>query len=990
MFDFIRYLRTRWAGISQASGQRGTFVDELATQPTGIIMREFYNSMVSARRVNDIDMWRGMTEEELDRFGNKFFIPRVDGARASGHVTIYLDDAINFEIDKNVDIIGENKFPFGPAQPIRVSKSLLQPSDEPYAVYEYTFPVVAKERGMSGNLESGEIREATGLGIAYKFITNKKPITGGLYRENNEEYVKRLYYALNDRSMSNVRSIIATLPEFFPVIRNIYVAGAGDKYMNRDLVYGVTDKLQEISFLGKTPGSSLVQHLAIPDFFPPRPGTRTFLEYPPFTQSSAFSRPLAIAPIVTDSENEESEVFAEDPALNGVNLSYEASSEQYSGVYFKDDFRTMDIETGSLYDVFEDGFEGFLVGTNRRPSGVFGQLMDGATEEDSPIRFNGTQINLSPHTKRREAIVAMKRIGKRGGVKLTGSFQIPVNDIVNGSTLQIGVAGDNSVNPINAFTGIGFGVHPIEAFTPSEGEEEKNTAIFIYCGTEYNEEAIYTTQDFFQNGTTASDSSALIEKLVNLERGEEYEFEFILDDTTENGNNEDRDFSVSLIISPVTVGGVDIRLPVPPNAIRPFKHWLLYRNSEYFGENLKISLAPETPHKEDWIVSGLVADDLSRSHAQVMIAMDTGVIRGGAEIVLSAFGFGSMDGSGVEGINTFIWNPNGNPLFTPTSDLNSGNWQKLPQLSGNSARSITDEAVRKIDNIEPYKLGGAFDNKIVLLIQSKGTSRVFRRFNNDPLDNIEAILRVGYIGLRDKLGKYYHSNSEADVYVTTFGNTESLPENTVSITKTSGSGFFELSRHTGFNSPVFEIINVSSNIGGVTSQIPAGSYSTSYADNRYRGSTKEVMRISLEDDAIDTITVTYSYFPKVEDMQYHFSESQYRQTFGGYLARHAHPCNLEIFLNYTGFRTPEEMDEIITEYIDTRVTTVFSRDEFVRHLHENNYISSIAEGGLQILYQKLDDDFNIESGEINEEKGFRLEIRPIDFFHLRNVQSVRM
>lgn len=982
MFSIINYLRQRWASISQASGQQGTFIDELVTKPTGVVLREFYNSLVSARRVNNIDMWREMSDEELDAFGNKFFAPRANGERASGNVTIYFDTAVDFELTKDTVVLSESKSQFEPVQLMRVSKSLLSRSSAPYAMYEFSFPVTAKKAGSGGNIEPGGIKEITGIGVPYKFITNKSAISGGVYREDNEAYAKRLRYAVNDRSMSNVRAIISTLPDFFSSIKSIYVAGAGNRYMTRDIIQGFQPGNGDITFLGKTPGNNTVNHVAIPDLFPPRPESATYAEYDPFTLSSSHTKPLSIAPIV---EGGDDQAQSSDPALDGINLSIEATHEQYAGLFFNDFVSSMDVETSSLFDMARDGADQFVIGSNGKQEGVFESFLGGVPQDANPIQMSNDTIIMSPHLKNRDTIVAMRNIGKRGGVKLVGTVKIPNSQDVFGSTLQIGVAGDNSKNPIHAFTGIGFGIHPYE---PESGN---NAAVFIYCGTNYDEGQVYSTNEFFNNGSSVSDLNALIEAHTNIALGEEYEFELVFHDETSRGRNSDREFSVTLTLSPVDSDvGDEIRIAAPPNVFRPFKNFILNRTSPYFGEHIKFSLTAETPHQLDWVISSIVARDLSRSRAQVFVAMDVESLDGGANISLSAFGSGHSGSSEIEGVEAFIWNPKAPLLFTPSSQLNTGAWEKIFSLPEGAA-TLSNLSSHHIRDVQKYKLGGALNGKIALLVQSAGESVTFSRHNNETMEDVDSILRVGYIGVSGDMSKFYHSNTDVDIYLSTFHNTERLPEQTASLTKPANVGYFEISERTGFVTPLASIVNIATaDLDGATSMVPSESYRLVYDDDKYRGSTKESIKLVLDDGSINSISITYSHYPKIAEVQKHFSSSQYRQVFGDFLVRHNFPCFINVSLSYIGRKDPEIINEVITRYVDDHVTSVFSRDHLIQYLHENGHITRVADNGLTITYEALNDDFESVSGEITAENGYKLEIRPIDFFYLSSVQSVRV
>ena len=92
MFDFYSFIRKKWSEYSRASGRKGTVLDDLAVKPSGLLMSDFYNSLVDQRRINNIAEYLSMTDDELDFFGNKFFNPRVEGLTASTYVRVYFDE----------------------------------------------------------------------------------------------------------------------------------------------------------------------------------------------------------------------------------------------------------------------------------------------------------------------------------------------------------------------------------------------------------------------------------------------------------------------------------------------------------------------------------------------------------------------------------------------------------------------------------------------------------------------------------------------------------------------------------------------------------------------------------------------------------------------------------------------------------------------------------------------------------------------------------
>jgi len=237
MLDFWAFLRKKWSEYSKSRGQRGTVIDDLAVKPAGLILSDFYNALAEQRRVNNVSLWKTMTDEELNFFGNKFFIGRIDGDYSIGSVRIYFDEKKDIELPTIARVVSNSGFQYMPTQPGRISGSSFVNSTDRIALYHIDIPIIAVSKGDEYNTDANEITQLTGVDFVYNSVTNPEDIIHGSKYETNEEYFNRLLYSINDRSMMNKKSMIVLLPEFFPVINAMYIAGAGDRYMQRDLIF---------------------------------------------------------------------------------------------------------------------------------------------------------------------------------------------------------------------------------------------------------------------------------------------------------------------------------------------------------------------------------------------------------------------------------------------------------------------------------------------------------------------------------------------------------------------------------------------------------------------------------------------------------------------------------------------------------------------------------------------------------------------------------
>ncbi len=152
MFNFQAFIRRKWAEYSASSGQKGTVVDELAVKPTGLVMGDFYNSLVEQRKVNNIANWESMTDEELDFFGNKFFFPRIDGDYTFGNVRVWFDVKQNILFTADSRFVSAGGFKYKVVQPGTISKSSFKVSTDRFALYYVDVPVIAVSKGNQFNV----------------------------------------------------------------------------------------------------------------------------------------------------------------------------------------------------------------------------------------------------------------------------------------------------------------------------------------------------------------------------------------------------------------------------------------------------------------------------------------------------------------------------------------------------------------------------------------------------------------------------------------------------------------------------------------------------------------------------------------------------------------------------------------------------------------------------------------------------------------------
>lgn len=996
MFDFIQFLRRRWSELSAASGQKGTVVDELAVKPTGLVMADFYNAMVDQKRINDIANWETMTEAELDAFGSKYFMPRTAGDYAAGTCRIYSDSKLKAELPENCTFVSEGGLTYAPVQPVIISPNSWRASDQRYALYMYDVPVKATAQGSSYNLDIGQITQLTGISFRYKMVTNPAAVTGGSKRETNAEYYARLRYAVNDRSMMNKKSAYALLPEFFPAINSMYVAGAGDKYMTRDLMEAVdiSRPRRQSTFLGKIAGNMMVKNLAFYQAFPPEAGTDFASFWGPLSITSLYSYPLAIE--ATDSTSE-------DPGFHGYDLDQEFTNSMYQGLYFDDYITFSESSTSDLFNIADQdvGFTDVLVpnqdwmyGCHGRMRGDFGVLQNELQAKDV-LSFNNNSMFISAGSD--GSVCAGYDAKKRIGVKMTGTFVWPDSATSYNSNLQLMVGGVNT-DFVEAYTGIGFGVRVTSEYPEDikDGEDFLyNAVVYIAHSERYGTAQVFATDYDMVGGDPndghigVDDIGALATKQFRIEPGIEYEFEFVVYD----------DLRVTLYFNKMSNISVDpdaaevdtnLHFLLPSTVLNIYKQELTDKDSTHYGTMVKAVVDTDSTNNADdtWTVNNLKVFDVAQHRATQLFLLNVKDIEDPVQLRARAYGSGAVNGAAYEGYTFYIWDKENSSPGSGSSDLNAGAWTALAGIS-NPTGSRTNTVglfTHDLDSLERYKVNSRYGNVIALMAVSSGTSLAQIRYSNQVLEDMQSMLRVDYLDCVSANSDYFHANNKADIWVSTVKNSEPLESVTTTISKNEGESFFTMNADNECIMPVAEIVSISDGEAVTPGQtISSTSYTVADDDPENAKSAMESLRIVLDQSSIDTITVEYRSYPEISRIQEFYDSGDYQKIYGDVIVKHKYPCSLAIAIMYTGATNPDDLANVIRSYVDDHISGTFSISDMIDTLRENGNVTSVQQP-LSISYTRTLDDGSQESGAFSSS----LTIRDIDFFRIETITAARL
>lgn len=976
MFDFLKFIRTKYAEYNNNPVRQGTMVDELAVKPTGLFLQDFYNTLVQKQKQDNIDNWAIMTEDELDYLGNKFFFPRIQGNKAFGSVRIWINDAIDVTIGENFKAVSSDGLNFLPTATRTIQASSFILDNSTYGKYYFDVGVVAEFAGSNYNKAAGDIQSLTGVDFVYSYVTNPVEMVPGQTHETNEFYQERIKLSLNDRSLMNKRSLYAGLKQQFPFVYSIFAAGAGNKYMTRDRLQAVdlSSPPKVASYLGKIAGDTTVKHTAYWDIYPAEAGTRGAEFKGPISIYSEYTYPQTVEAV--DLNND-------DPAYHGYPLYQEASNEMYQGLYF-DDFRTfMNVETSDLLNIDNEVTtigaipfpnSDWLIAAHGRTNGDYAIPSDSTLTNVNIVEFNGSDIFFKGGTG--SCITAQKNIYKRTGVKITGTFTAPASlDPANPINTTYFVVGGPSVTnstltPIaNAYLGFSFGIRILSDL--DETNTDVKNAFLFFASNKVDDTAYFVVPT---SGPEAfSGMSAFKSEMVRIKGGSTYSFEITVKD----------DLGVEVYIDR-SIGGTgfndiaDHRFSIDGSKMDAR---LLDSESTLYGSMFKITLDTESlVNTNSWKISNIKVSDIAPHRPTAMYMFNVDNLEEPLNLVFRGSGSGAIGGNVQAGHSVYIWNLERGGEISGTSLLSSGGWEKLEDVSDpTGTKDIVSQALSQtLTGIDKYKVASRFGTVIIIMVVCEGTSSVGSLYNNNANPDINASLSVDYIKLEDRQTDVYRGNNKVDVYVNTLRNVDNFRLVEKAVTKTGTDTYITVDAANGFEVPVASIDQIIDTDTGT--QISSSEYSIIRDSLVYLNSTSDEFRISIPD--YDNVTIRYSVYNDMAKVQDFFDGEEYGKVFGDVLVKHKFPMYLDFELFYRGETEPDDLIQAIRSYFDERIARVFDVPAMVKYLYDQGLITYINQP-ITVNYTTTDENLVTSTGSFTESKS----IREIDFFRIRNITA---
>lgn len=933
--DFQSFIRQTLSRFSPSDARKGTAVDELSVKPVAALLMDVNDQMSAVVQLQDIGQSDAWSDSQVAAYGRFYKTPWVTGKKASGFVRVFVDQPANIMVRTDaVTAFSRQGYTYTPAFDINIS-SLEFALDKIRGLYWVDIPMVSSSTGSNYNIVSGSISRVDGLGVAYKSVTNPEDFVDGSAGESRDEYLDRLSYALSDKAVLGYHSIKSSLKQLFPVVKSVYIAGADDPYMTRDILPIPGSSSQKTSYLGKTPGVMTVPHTAYKDVFPPEPDSATLLTYGPAQPVSEYAIPTAVVSV---------DYLNADPAQRGFRLSRELDSDGYSGIYFDDGLTGIDASTSNTLDFanidsFNSSFpnQAWVIGDNGKTVYDFEThtASDVAIDRSEYVVMSGGELSL----KTGESSVytyASYDVYRNGGISVSG--QITVSDSVGSEHMVLAAAPNNA----NALTGLGFGLSKIMS-----GEDEK-WVFYITQNGSGSSGQIFMRPDDLISGYSLGGISTLAEHVLagdaiasdmdlwfNMTIGSDYNVTVSLVDNASG-----------ISIDTITIGGpiakqVENTIASTPGA---------------FGTRLKFVANAKSP--DAVIFKNVICRDTNPRRPTALFLVDVTGFTAPMVLTLKARGSGAVNGVSSYGYTVYSWD---NEAPTATGNL-AGAWQEVSGLadSGEAQSGFYSGKTWEITNIDRWRCNQLSPNLIALVVTPTAASFTATQYGQQDID---ATVGIDYLKIESESNISAKLGNCVDVYVNTYNNSEN--RSFTSITAQAISGLISLLPAQ----PIMKVISVVGAAGDITSDVKIIYDTDSYA-----------VKIYLPSQDSSTYSITYAPYYAVDAIQKFFDSKTYGAVVGGIKVKHKYPVDIDMTWSYSGSGDLISVDSAIRAYADSRPDEVFDMQLCFQSLSAAGLCSSL---GVESKLSYIDP----ESGEHVESQ--RAVIRPIDFFRISSIQVVR-
>lgn len=222
--------------------RKGTGFESLFFKPMQFIvqpLRDEANDLFigqSFRRILLTDDPDAFDEDAVDALASNLFVERRQGGKSSGVARVFFNDPVDREYPANGAVfIGSNSETYTNPAPFKITQSQMSTQIED-GLYYFDIPVESINTG-DVDLEEDELVTLEGDDEVVR-VTNINPISGGVQRETNREFIERVRKSIGVRDLVTGKGFNAILFEnFASVLQEIQPVGFGDDEMMRDIIY---------------------------------------------------------------------------------------------------------------------------------------------------------------------------------------------------------------------------------------------------------------------------------------------------------------------------------------------------------------------------------------------------------------------------------------------------------------------------------------------------------------------------------------------------------------------------------------------------------------------------------------------------------------------------------------------------------------------------------------------------------------------------------
>lgn len=229
--------------------------DDLFIKSTIELIRPFMDSLSRLELKSNLANAERLTESELDEIGEgNYFTSRKRGSSASTNITLTFANLNLEDPDFIIKVPTGAIFATGAGLEYQTQHTTVLNAEDMKAgynkaklVYEIDIPVVASDIGSSFNVGAGEIVFCrTFISNSLISSVNKTDVIDGKDKESNADYAERIKDFYLSRQLGTAPGYKNFIMDLFDEIKDVYVSGYKDKYMERDKLKVVDELTGEI------------------------------------------------------------------------------------------------------------------------------------------------------------------------------------------------------------------------------------------------------------------------------------------------------------------------------------------------------------------------------------------------------------------------------------------------------------------------------------------------------------------------------------------------------------------------------------------------------------------------------------------------------------------------------------------------------------------------------------------------------------------------